>query len=487
MKTACITILLFLLFTCTYGQTAFLPDKTKDSLWIKQLLRIQNQQQQAMAKNDSTVQIEWDNGSVIYSADHCLRIGQVSGKVNGIESAIATTVQYCRQNRSVELKLPKDTDNYDFQDYPVTNIYKLPSAANVYLICSKKTEKPETTNDDSYNNALAGIEKIQVATMARINKDSLEEIAFKTDADNSYSETATVAEATDVISGNSLYLNSHIKASQKPPVPYLKFDAVKNELSFLAVSCGGNPEHDEDGGCNLPYSKVYSGIFKYNGYAFTLEKDTGYFYPSLASLSKTIAIKRFKTGRYITKATATTEYKEIGEGVLSVLQVDYTVMGQHIGYVDEMFDEKEKLALAPSYKTQKDSSLIFLITDSTTPNHGGECGSCQYDDSGFWLIKPNSEKLLFSFSESTGSGYTTYSYNDGKAERSGKFYLENNSASDEKGAGVDDAYWLNNATYVVRVGNETMFRNFYINFVTVNNKTVAKLVVGKLEYKKRKY
>ncbi len=316
------------------------------------------------------------------------------------------------------------------------------------------------------------------ASLVRIAGDSLEEVEFKTADDESDDQTH------DIISGNSLYFKSNIQHAKYLLKPFLKYDPTKKELSFLTTY---HDTDDTDTNSSTPYVNVYSGIFKYRDAIFTLISDTGYFYPSLKSLNKTIATKEFKTGKYITKVTAIVKYEEVGEGVLPILYVNYDIQSQKIRYMDYTYNAEQKnIDLKPDYKIQKNSSLIFLVTNSTTPNHSGMCGGAEYEDSEFWLIKQNIKKKLFSFSSSSCDNRTSYSYNDGKSDKEGKFYLKSNSDIDkrEMNLSVDTAYWKNNDTYVFHLSDETLSRNFYVHFITTNRKTIAKLIVGKLQYKK---
>jgi hypothetical protein len=451
------------------------------------LIEIEKEKQlDALKKDSNVVKFDWMSGKIVYSPDSCLRIGQVSIRYDGLNSTLyATTAQYSWQNKILELKLPTDTDHYDFQDFPVTNIYKIPSVQAVYLILSANVQKQADQTSDPGNDfpskypsdeEFKKIEKMyHVASLVHIAKDSLKEIEFKTGSDERDSQLH------DIISGNSLYFESHIQTAKHLLKPFLKYDPAKKELSFLTTYC----DNDDDTGCSVPYINVYSGTFKYRDIAFTLISDTGYFYPSLKSLSKTLSVKKFKTGNYITQVIATEKYEEVGEGVLSILDVDYKIQSQSIGYVNYMFDKSSERNFKPEFKVQKNSSLIFLISDTTTPNHGGMCGGGEYDDSSFWLINQKNKKLLFSFSSSSCNSYTTYTYNNGKSDITGKFYVKSDSDIGENdNVSVDDTYWKNNDTYVFHVSDENLSRNFYVRFITINKKTIAKLIVGKLEHKK---
>lgn len=493
MKIASITTLLFLCILKVFAQNGpFSADKKKDSVWIKQLIEIEKEEQFAALKKDSNV-VKFDrmDGRVIYSPDSCLRIGQVSIRFEGMNNTLfETTVQYILENKILELKLPIDTDSYSFRDLPVMNIYKLPGLKASYLIISAKVQKPpgETSypEDDlpskyPSDEEFKRIEKMYLAaSLVHIVRDSLTEIGFITPSEPDDQDSKTPA----ILSGRSLYLESDIKNAKHSLKPFLKYDPVKKELRFLTTYCDNG---DTDSGCNTPYINTYSGTFKYKDTAFTLVSDTSFFSPSLESVNKTIAIKKFKTGNSITKVIATKKYEEVGQGILPVLYVDYHVQSQSIGYVNYMFGEETgEMNFKPDHKVQKDSGLIFLVTDVTTPNHSGMCGGCEYDDSSFWLIKQNRKKLLFSFSWNSNSSYTTYTYHNGRSDIKGRFYLENDLGADEhdENSIVDNAYWKNNNTYVFHVSDETFERNFYVHFVTVNRKTIAKLIIGKLQRKK---
>ncbi len=144
MKTTKIAIFLFLFVLKVCAQSnPFFTDKKKDSLWVMQLIEVEKGKQlDALKKDSNVVKFDWMDGKVVYSPDSCLRIGQVSIRYNGLNNIRYVTIaQYFQQNRIFELKLPTDTDNYDFQNFPVTNIYKLPSPQGTYLILSAQVQK----------------------------------------------------------------------------------------------------------------------------------------------------------------------------------------------------------------------------------------------------------------------------------------------------------------------------------------------------------
>ncbi len=233
---------------------------------MRQLIEIQNKQQLAGVHKDSVEQIEWRAGKVTYSPDSCLRIGQISGQSNS-GASLFTAVQYLDQNKIVDLKLPKDTVNYDFQDYPIVNIYKLPKPANAYLILSGQIEPAPVSAYAQDKDSVKYENVYNVATLVHITKDSLEEIGFVVDPPTSYNKAARIT------SGNSLYLNSSVAVAKDSPKPFLKFDPVKNELSYLITPCGNN---DEDNGCYGGLSiDVYSGVLMYKDTAFTISDEGG--------------------------------------------------------------------------------------------------------------------------------------------------------------------------------------------------------------------
>ena len=496
MKTAKIAIILLLFCTNVYCQTDTLPaGKQSDAVWIGQLIANENKEQAAAAKQDSLSQyVEWTGGKVVYSPDSCLRIAQVSGRFPYSEKVNYTTIiQYLSSHKAIELKLSADTVNYSFNDYPISRIYKLPSPNGTYLIIASKTDTVQKAtlyhDDGTPITRPAGQDSVyqkigNVASLVHIVRDSLVETGFETREDNEKSPYS------EIISGNALSadLDTYLPATKNIPKPFIKYDLVKSELSFLTLYNSDGEGGDHDGkGSPVPFLSIYSGVFKYKDSVFSLVSDTSYFYPSLESLDETVASKKFRTGNYTTKVKGTVKYQEVGEGVLGVLYVDYDVQSQKIGYVDYIDDEPVKTDFKPNYKAQKDGSLIFLITNSTTPNHSGMCGGCEYYDSEFWVIKQKKKNILFSFSSSTSTGYTTYFYNNGKSDRKGRFYLENNDDADNTEDNPDvDTYWKNNSTYVFHVTDNTLARNFYLHFVTVNKKTIVKLTVGKLQHKKRR-
>ncbi len=494
MKSAVVTFLVFLFGLNVYCQNdTRITVKQKDSAWIRQLIEMQQKEQLTAAAKDSVSRyVEWTGGKVIYSPDSCLRIGQISGKFKDINTRyFFTAVQSLFHHNTLELKLPTDTVNYTFRDYPISNIYKLPYPNNTYLIVATKTDTtpiPASYEPDGTPIARPGgqdsiYEEIGVvASMLHVIRDSLVETAFDTGEDNSKSPFS------EIISGNSLSadLDTYLTTAKDMPKPFLKYDPVNNELRFLTLYCSDN---NDGKGCSVPYLNIYSGTFKYKDSVFMLISDTSYFYPSLESLDETVATKKFKTGNSITKVAATVKYQEVGGGVMEILYIDYYVRGQNITSVDYRFEKTPTAQdLQPNYKVQKDSSLIFLITDTTTPNQDGRCGECDYVDSEFWLINQKKKERLFTFSSNSDTGYTTYTYNDGKSDVDGRFYLKKIAADndDKWKENVDNTYWKNNSTYVIHVSDETLARNFYIHFTTAGKKIIAKLTAGKLQHKKRR-
>ena len=490
MKTATITLILFLFCAKVYSQTDTTA-RQSDAAWVRQLIANENKEQATTAKKDSLSQyVEWTDGKVVYGPDSCLRIAQLSGRFSYSEKDYYTTfIQYLSNHKAVELKVPADTVNYSFNDYPISHIYRLPGPKGTYLIIASKTDtvqKATLYKDDGSPTARpAGQDSIYerigiVASLVHVMRDSLLETGFETGADNDKSPYS------EIISGGALSadLDTYLPGTKDIPKPFLNFDPVKNELSFLALYNSVEDEGDNDGrGSSMPFLKIYSGVFKYKDSVFTLLSDTGYYYPSLESLDEIIAAKKFKTGNSITNVVATAKYEEVGGGVMEILYVDYYVRGQSIYSVDYRFEKTPAAQdLHPDYKVQKDGALV-LITDLTTPNRDGRCGECDYIDSEFWLINQKRKGKLFTFSSNSDTGYTTYTYNDGKSDVNGRFYLKKIDAGDDEkwGENVDNTYWKNNSTYVFHVSDGILARNFYLHFLTVNSKTVVKLTAGKLQ------
>jgi hypothetical protein len=471
---------LLLLISCTIltaraQEQRFKVDGRADSLWISELLNKANKQ---YAPDSARAEPRWVAGKVLYSPDRRLRIGQLISRRDGETDDVLTPgIQYIVANNVTNMQLPIDTTNYDFRDYPITEIYAINPFDGTYLILSGFTKRRTIGDDISESRSSALYNKrYLVATTVRTNKDSLEQVPIEI-------EDANVDDgAPDIISGSSLYLAAYFKQDKKKALPYLRYDAKKMEVQFLTTACGPYDD-DEREGCDLPFLYVYQGTFRYVNKAFKLVNNSSYYSPELQSFDNVVRTKKYKVGPSVIKATLTEKYEEIGMGVLRVNYVNYFVNGQTISYKDQMNDLIESSTnIRPEAKPQKDGKLIFLVTDVTTPNRMGACGSCEFDDSAFWLIGSKTKRKLFSFDSSSSNSYVMYRYNDGVKIREGRFYLRsvNGEDEEEKAAMVTNQYWKNNSTYVVKVSDDNYYREFYINFVTPGRKTYTRLTMGRL-------
>lgn len=473
----------FSIFICigTFAQKlTYTPHQ--DSLWVAKLFgKLKEEEKKANEKilqrdrelrEGDLISIgEWISSKVIYSPDSFLRIAQIMGvlphraipyseKIDSIYF-FDVTVQYLYKNKIIEQNLPSENDIFYFQNYPIREIHKLPdSTKQAYLIISSNKEE----GDEQATN---------VASAIVLGTDSLKEIPFLRIPEVYYYPP----EYEEIEKGGSIEVNNSIDKKGNTPI---KYDSINNEIHFINSHC---VEYDMNGKCDRPYINFYIGVFEYTDTAFVLRYDSIYYNPPLESLKKTIATKTYKISDYTIKASAVQTYEEVGMGVLPVITTKYTIGKDTISEVAHDATGGEDINLTPNYKLQKDGSLIILTTNITFPNHSGECGMCENDDLEFWLVKKGSIKKLFSFSYNAGAPYvarSSYEYNIGKTTQTGGFYLKSSNLieEEEQEAVIEEAYWKNNSTYVVRVSNEKWFRNFYIHFDSLNN--VAKIEEGEL-------
>ncbi|MCX6259116.1 MAG: hypothetical protein NTW49_14625 [Bacteroidia bacterium] len=349
--------------------------------------------------------------------------------------------------------------------FPVRLIYKMPSKKPSFLIIG--SAYPNSNKFDDYD---------RIASLLILDNGKLRQGTFQGNLDLFYS-AEDIGLSSDF--DKAEVFRSIIKTEQKCPEPFIKYDILSNSINFLNLDCEDNYINRY---CKSPYLKVISGTFEFRDSAFFLIKDSTWFYPSLESLTDTLKVKEYKIGNYDIKAIATEKYEVVGEGVLPILTVNYQINSQTIGYVLYEKIDKNKLNLLPDCRLQKDSSLIFLITNITNNNQRGMCGGCFYNTSEFWILRNNYSKKIFSFFSNEGSPFTTYEYPYDKSLQTGKFYLQKDSTNEENEweTDVDSLYWKNDSTYACRISGDHLFRNFYVHFDTGNNKAVAKLEVGEL-------
>lgn len=483
LKWISLIVLLIILSDKVFGQnTSFTPDAKSDSIWIEQSLIIANKQHPINIDSNRAGQGKWIGGKVIYSPDGLLRATQLIGDYE----TFTTTIEYIYHQ-----KIFKQDLNYkpDFSSYAITGIYKLPYKSPAYLFLLSGMENvPEYEFDrvKDFRKVLnplseANFKHIKtlsyVASLFRLNKDSLVEMAFPQTADDTDSEQ--YVDSTDTVkkdSSKSFGFTSDIKQYGKFPRPFLRYDSLAHTLNFLDI-------YSKDDVDNTDFLRVHSGSFKYRDTSFFLTNDTFYYYPSLESLSKIIARKNYRVGKYIINAEATKSYEDFYGNILPVLTTTYRIGNQTLTTIDnDNYNGENKVDLKPDHRLQNNGSLILLLTDETNGHGPSACGSASYSDSKFWLINNDSHvHQLFSFSYGSCSPAVTYTFIQNGKEVSGNFYLTDKS-DDRDNINFDNSYWKNNSTYVfVFNSNETnLTRNFYLHFNLLNKKAPITLKHGKL-------
>lgn len=482
---------LFMLILCcnAFAQYGVIrPHAKKDSAWLNNLLLKINTH--PVTAKDSTVNyVKWQKGKIYYSPDSLLRVAQFIGGLDDRNAAFYTAViQYKYENRVIEREFDDNDANFDFRNYPITHVYKLPGKLPSYLILSREIEMVGDDHSDhiaeftASANRASTIDFTQVKSITnavstiRLGKDSLIEVAFPPDIDETddYSQSQQ-----DTSNGKSFTFISDIKQGKRYPRPFLKYNPVSHQLSFQDIDCKNDSYGDDS---TNPYLSVDAGTYEYRDTSFVLIKDTSYYYPALASIKIIVAKQNYKVGPYLIKAKAIKGYKEVGEGILPILTTEYKINSKTI--TSENYESEATADLKPDCKLQKNFSLIVLSTDITTPNHRGQCGGADYEDSHFTLVTKNTSKSIFSFSSSSCDTYTTYSYRDGKTEKTGKLYLTSPAVEDEN-AEVERSYWKDASTYVFQVTGDSTARNFYVYFDSRNPNSPVRLTAGKLySYKK---
>jgi hypothetical protein len=476
-----------------FGQnTSFAPDAKKDSICIAESVITANKLHPILLDSSGSMRGKWLSGKVMYSPDGLLKATQLIGDNN----FFTTTIEYIYQH-----KIFKQDLNYksDFSNYPLTRIYRLPCKSPAYLfLLSEREALPDYEHDpvtdflkisDSAGDAdFKHLKKItNVASVLRLDRDSLSEVAFPPtmddDDDDQLRNAENIVDTVKTDATKSLGFISDIKQSQKSPKPFLKYDPLLHTLRFLdiyKIDAAGDIR-------NTDFLRVHSGSFDYKDSLFVLTKDTFYYYPSLAAAGKVLARKNYKAGKYIIKAEATKSYEDFGGGgILPVLTITYKIGAQTLICVNnDDYDGGNKVDITPDYRIQNNASLILSLTDETNGHGPGMCGAADYTDSHFWLIdnsKPPQQ--LFSFSYGSCSSALTYTFTQNGKEISGNFYLTHLS---DKDIIFENSYWKNNSTYVFVISNiETnLSRNFYLHFNPLNKKAPVTLKAGKL-YKAKK-
>jgi hypothetical protein len=297
--------------------------------------------------------------------------------------------------------------------------------------------------------------------------------------------------AEQIISGKSLYASPVYSFKGKRLPSCINYDIRSNEISFSVNDTKLNDaEKTNNTDSEQPlYTTRYTGYFKYEKSGFIAEDYELDYYPSLESLTKVIATKKFKTGKYITKVVVTKHYEQVGTGVLETLHTDYDVNGKKFGSVDHMLNnDGTSVNLTPDFKALDENNVVFLITDSTTPNRPGTCGGCDYENSTFMLVTPTSVRPLFYFSSDSNTLYTDYSIVGKQDNKDHIFYLKDEESTRDEASEIkmDETYWKDKSTYVFKVSNGTNYRNFYLKFINQKSKVSVKMVPGELMEEEKK-
>jgi len=334
----------------------------------------------------------------------------------------------------------------------------------------------------------------------RFEKDSLREIIIprdtaknndldtddSADVDNTVDDAAdsasTVTDTTNVDTA-SFGFTSYIKQG-KYIRPYLKYDTLTHELSFLNTYSPHTGPNDTEDPCLI----VSSGFYKYIDTAFVLIKDTSYYSPTLEELDTVVAEKTYRAGKFIIKAKATSGYeKDYGGYYYATLTIDYKIGKQILTEFNNEFgyDSDTTIDLRPEYRIQKNSSLIMLVSDDTNGHGPGACGSASYYESYFWSVDNRSSQQLFSFTTSSCNSSAKYTFTRNGKDISDSFYLRH-PTGDYDADYEFNSYWKNNSTYVFEISDseKMLLRNFYLHFNPLNKKNPVSLVAGKLLHKK---
>jgi len=493
--------LIALLLTLTpevFGQNSALrADEKKDSAWITQ--SIINANKPVNHKDTNQITHIWAGGKILYCADGSLKATQLIAAPD----TFITTLQYFNHGKLVEQRF----DYTDLANYTLNKIYRLPNKEPSYLFLLSKTEdKPDyehdwlkdfnslsnLPNDTDFNH----IKKISyAAVMLRLKKDSLVEVNFppSTPPDNTDNTEATntmpadsseiTITTTAVLDTSSFGFTSDIRQGRKYPRPFLKYDTLTDKLSFFNIY---NKENDDDNNNSTsPFLTVESGAYQHKDTSFVLLNDTSYYSPSLESLTKNVARRNYKAGKYIIKAEAIEGYEEEYGGVIQqTLTERYHIGTQTL--TDFNNEDWDKIDLKPDYRLQNNSSLILLLEDETSGHAPGMCGAATYNDLYFWLVDGKSSAQLFSFSYGSCSFDLNYTFSRNGKEITGKFYLIDPD-DESNGYEFDDSYWKNNSTYVFVISDseQTLSRNFYLYFNVLDKKNPVRLKAGKLYRKKQ--
>ncbi len=481
------TLSLLLLFAAIYTYAQKLPVNTKqDALWTQQYIARQNKKE--ATKTNTAERVKWLSGKVIYTPDSCVRFCQVMGRTaTGNVPVYAVTAQGIYQGKVANLATPTDPQYYSFSDYPIATIVRLYSGKQTsYLMLSASYAWPLSVALVS-RNVSAPLKKswlnpnrfYHAATLLRLSNKTLTDVEFERNIDM----PTDVAE--QITSGNSLYASPVYTFKGKKLASYIKYDVRENEISF---SVNDTKLDDSDRTTNADgedalYTTRYTGYFKYNKNGFIADNYDLDYYPMLESLTKVIASKKFKTGRYITKVVVTKHYEQVGTGVLATLHTAYDVSGKKFETVDHMINtDGTNLNLKPNFKALDENNVVFLITDSTTPNHLGMCGACDYENSTFMLVTPTGMRPLFYFSWDSNTQYTGYSFADKKDDTDHIFYLEDEESTRHNYGTIQmaESYWKDKSTYVFKVSDDTHYRNFYLKFINHKSKISVKVIPGEL-------
>ncbi len=493
MKTFTLALLSFLCAFDALAQNQKLrADAKQDALWMRQYLNRENKLE--AAKDDAAARVKWLSGKIIYTPDSCLRFCQLMGRIGTrTEPVYTAAAQGMYQGKVINLAIPTDNEYYSFSDYPIATIVRLHSGKqSSYLMLSASYGWPLSVALVS-RNLSAPLKKswlnpnrfYHAATLLRLSKNELTDIGFE-------QTTETRRYGTDeVISGNSLHAQPVFTFKSKRLASYLKYDIGDNTITFMVNTYNYKNEAEESENTDKQplFVTRHSGYFSYKGDSFMMEENNTSYEPKLQSLSKVIATRNFKTGKYITKVIATIRYEEVGFSVLPVLYTDYYINGKKFGSVDNTINiEPDKFTLEPEFTALDANHIVFFITDRTNDHLPGDCGACDFENSTFMLATPSGVRPLLYVSWDTRNVYTQYAYVDKNLDKEHIFYLEDEESTRDNGseAQIAAAYWKDKSTYVFKVSDGNQYRNFYLKFINQQSKISVKVMPGQLMDEEKK-
>lgn len=506
-------LLLYWIFPLSvYSQYKPLKENPKDdSLWIKQLFELKQEEYKAM----DTV-INYQSGKVYYTPDRLCRFATLSAQCTPKDEFPVyynfNYVQFSYNNKLITKQIP---DSFGFEIHPENKIYILPHKTPAYLIINSYKHNINENNQESKELPIPGslplvtdtvpsdtnpqqlvIRKYCVDKENNIKWGISEENYIPTPVDTSKTtitdEILNFSACSLILDGAELdqlsfddvpdystddyqyvepekYSNMSFSSNEilheDSLKPYLNYDPKTKHLQYLYI------DSDEE------LLKVHRGTYLFQDSIFAIDSSKVY-YNNMKE--DTIATQTFIINNIPITVLETKKAEEIGEGVLNVTHIKYNVRDTIIDTYQmiEPEDEDSKaeredstLSLKPEVHKLDKNTSVLLGYSTSTPNTGGACGGCEYDDTDFWVIDKDSIYSPFYISNNVGAGYI-----DGPDER---FYVESDSTYIF--VTIDSTYWKNSNTYVYVISSETKQRTIYIHFQR-NPKT--QLIDANIEYGK---